>query len=136
MYPRIKKTAEASIRIHDREEQPFAENPGGPQLSKARYRVVYEGGIEGKGIVEELKVQFSRRSAVMTGMQHLEVCIGGLRGLFTTHYQGTFRDGKVSHSHVVVPGSATGQLKGLRGKIKLYSPEAEVLPVTFRYYLL
>lgn len=136
MFERIKENVEASVRFGEREELPFAENPGGPRLSKTRCKLIYTGGIEGEGILEELKVRFSARSAVMSGMQYLKVRLGELSGSFATYYQGKIRDGVLSHKHIVVPGSASAQLKGLRGQIKLYSPEAETLPVSFKYYFL
>lgn len=137
MYKRIKEFSEAVVRVHAFEELPFAENTGeGPRLSKVRYRLVYKGGIEGEAILEELKVQFSRRSAVMSGMQYLKVRVGELEGSFATYHEGKIRDGVITHSQIVVPGSAVGKLKGLRGRIKLHNPVSETLPVTFRYYFL
>ena len=137
MYKRIKEFAEATVRVASREELPFAEHPEeGPKLFKTRCTLVYEGGIEGEAILEELTVQFGKRSAVMSGMQYLKVRIGELNGRFATYHEGKIRDGVLTHSQIVVPGSASGKLKGLRGRIKIHSPAAEILPVTFRYYFL
>lgn len=135
MYQREELSVSAAFKIQSFEEFPFTENPQGPRLSRGRFVLAYSGEMEGEGILEELKVHFGTKSASMLGLLHFTGRVGELSGSFVLNHNGTFRNGVVNSKQIVVPGSASGGLKGLRGEINLCPAESsEVFPVKFDYY--
>jgi hypothetical protein len=115
-------------------EVPFAETKTGPALTKASYVLTYRGGLEGEGILEELKVHFTENRAEMYGVQRFTGTLGGQSGSFVLTHRGRFMQGEAAVKMIVVPGSATEGLKGLRGQMTLRSGKALEFPVTFHYH--
>lgn len=135
MYCREEFSLEASFTIRGCDESPFTEHEEGPRLTKARLTLAYSGGLEGEAVLEEFKVHFGLRSSAMVGLVRFSGRIGDLTGSFVLHHNGTLRNGILSASQVVVPGSAAGGLKGLRGELKLRAPaDSPDFPVRFNYY--
>lgn len=135
MYIRQELTADAVFRIKSLEETPFSEIPDGPRLTKGRFVLVYEGGLEGEGILEELKTHFGAKSASMVGLMLFTGRVGDLTNNFVLHHNGTFRNGVLNSKQTVLPGSATGGLKGLRGEMTLCpAASSEVFTIKFDYH--
>ena len=54
--------------------------------------------------------------AIYTGLEHISGTLGGKSGSFVLHMEGKFDGGVATGDWLVVPGSGTGDLRGLRGK--------------------
>lgn len=54
-------------------------------------------------------------SATFVGLERISGRIGGRSGTFVLQRLGVFEGGQAKESYSVVPGSATGELRGLRG---------------------
>ncbi len=127
------QTVQASLKIKSFSETPFAPSQGGPELTRGAYILSYEGGLQGQGILEELKVCFSEKRAAMTGLMRFTGRIGDFEGSFVVTHEGKSINGRVTATQTVVPGSATGGLKGLRGEMKLECSSSKDFSAAFRY---
>lgn len=97
------------------DEQPFSEIDGGPKLTHARVSNLFKGDIVGETALEYLMVYRDESHASFCGLERLTGRIGGRTGSFVLQHSGTFAEGTVEASWTVVPDSATGELRGLRG---------------------
>ena len=111
----MKKTANGRFAIKNWEEKPYSEGQGLPKLTRASVTKTFTGDIEGEGQVEYLMAYRSDGSATFVGLERVTGRIGGKAGTFVLQRTGTFENGQAKESYSVVPGSATGELQGLRG---------------------
>ena len=58
-------------------------------------------------------------SAGYVAMEHVTGKLGGRSGSFALQHAGTMHEGSSHLSIMVVPGSGTGELRGITGKLKL-----------------
>jgi hypothetical protein len=112
----MKKTANARFAIKSWDEKPYSEGPDLPKLTRATVKKTFTGDIEGEGQVEYLMMYRSDGSATFTGLERITGRVGGKTGTFVLQRTGVFEDGQAKESYSVVPGSATGELHGLRGE--------------------
>ena len=61
-------------------------------------------------------VHLGTRSGDFSGLEHVIGRIGGRSGSFVLRHRGSFRGATVEGSWSVVPGSGTGELRGLHGE--------------------
>lgn len=111
----MKKTAKARFAIVNWDEKPLDEAEELPKLTRASVAKTYSGDIEGEGRVEYLMMYRDDGSATIVGLERVGGRIGGKTGTFVLQRIGTFEDGVAKESYSVVPGSATGDLLGLKG---------------------
>lgn len=98
------------------DERPYAELDGAFKLAHARVTNVYRGELEGEGTSEVLMYYTSGSSAAYHGYERVHGRLGGRSGSFVLESVGTFEAGAARTSWKVVPGSGTGELRGLRGE--------------------
>ena len=72
--------------------------------------------FDGEGQVEYLMMYRSDGAATFIGLERITARIGDKAGTFVLQRSGVFEDGQAKESYSVVPGSATGELHGLRGE--------------------
>lgn len=111
----MKKTAKARFAIVNWDEKPWGEAEDLPKLTRASVAKTYSGDIEGEGQVEYLMMYRDDGSAAIVGLERVVGRIGGKSGTFVLQRIGAFEDGQAKESYSVVPGSATGELLGLKG---------------------
>ena len=111
----MKKNANARFVIDSWDERPYSEGEDLPRLTRASVRKTFTGDIEGKGQVEYLMMYRSDGSATFVGLERFAGRIGDKTGTFVLQRIGVFENGQAKESYSVVPGSATGELLGLRG---------------------
>jgi hypothetical protein len=111
----MKKTANARFAIKSWDEKPYSEGPDQPRLTRASVTKTYTGDIEGEAEVEYLMMYRGDGSASFVGLERVAGRIGGKAGTFVLQRAGTFESGQAKESYSVIPGSATGDLKGLVG---------------------
>jgi len=98
------------------DEQPYCESEGLPKLTRASVQKTFTGEIEGEGTVEYLMMYRSDGSATFVGLERVSGRIAGRAGTFVLQRTGVFESGLAKESYSVVPGSGTGELRGLRGE--------------------
>jgi Protein of unknown function (DUF3224) len=109
-------TANARFAIKSWDEKPYGEGPDLPKLTRATVTKTYTGDIDGEGHVEYLMTYRSDGSATFVGLERVIGRVGGKTGSFVLQRTGVFEGGQAKESYSVIPGSATGELSGLRGE--------------------
>lgn len=107
--------AKAVITVAKYEPAVYEEPAAGGTLSRIHVEESFAGDIEGEGVVEFLQAAFADGSASFAGIERVTGTLAGRRGTFLLQDQGTVEGSVVSGEWFVVPGSATGELAGLRG---------------------
>lgn len=111
----MKKRAYARFAIKTWDEKPYSEGQNLPKLTRASVTKTFTGDIEGEGQVEYLMMYRNDGSATFVGLERVAARIGGKSGTFVLQRIGAFESGQAKESSSVIPGSATGELHGLRG---------------------
>lgn len=111
----MKKCANARFAIKSWDEKPYSEGQDLPRLTRASVMKTFTGDIEGEGQVEYLMMYRGDASATFVGLERVVGRIGGKSGTFVLQRIGVFENGQAKESYSVIPGSATGELQGLRG---------------------
>jgi hypothetical protein len=108
--------AEGTFEIKSWEEQPYSETAGRPKLTHIRTRFAYQGGISGESTLQYLMFYRDERSGSFIGLEHVTGRMGELTGSFVLEHRGIFEGGVINVKLSVVEGSASGDLRGLRGQ--------------------
>jgi uncharacterized protein DUF3224 len=112
----MQQTANARFAIKNWDEKAYSEGPDLPKLTRASVTKTFTGDIEGEAQVEYLMMYRSDGSATFVGLERFIGRIGAKSGAFVLQRIGVFEGGQAKESYSVIPGSATGQLRGLRGE--------------------
>lgn len=110
------KTAAARFAIKNWDEEPYSEGADLPKLTRASVEKTFTGDIEGEGHVEYLMMYRSDGTATFVGMERVTGRVDGRSGSFVLQRIGRFENGLATESYTVIPGSGTGELRGLRGE--------------------
>ena len=111
----MRTRATATIEGKGWDEQPYDEREG-VKLARASVTQAYHGDIEGEAALEYLMAYRTDGAASFVGLERVVGRIGGRSGSFVLQSSGVWRDGTARAEQVVVPGSGTGELRGLRGE--------------------
>jgi len=114
----MKHTARARFAIKSWDEKPYSEGPDLPKLTRATVAKILTGDIEGDGQVEYLMMYRGDGSATLLGLERVRARIGTKTGTFVLQRVGVFESGQAKETYTVVPGSGTGELRGLKGEGK------------------
>lgn len=112
----MKKTADARFAIKTWDEKPYSEGQDMPKLTRASVTKTYTGDIAGEGHVEYLMMYRTDGSATFLGLERVVGRLAGRNGSFVLQRTGVFEGGQAKESYAVIPGSGTGELRGLRGE--------------------
>ena len=123
----------ATFVQEDWDENPYDQREGGATLTRASVKASYHGDIEGEGTVEYLMAYPGDDLASFAGLQRVVGRIGERSGSFVLRTNGTFENGAAKETWSVVPGSGTGDLRGLRGEGSLATADQERASVTLDY---
>ena len=107
--------AKATFALNGWDEKPYDEMDGLPKLTRASVTKSYQGDITGEGNLEYLMMYRDDGSASIIGLERVVGSVGGRSGSFVLQHSGTFKGGVATVTLLVVPGSGTGDLRGLRG---------------------
>jgi hypothetical protein len=106
--------AAGTFEIESWEEEPYDEREGA-KLTRTRLTKTFRGDVEGESTAELLMAYAAEEgSAAYVGFERVVGCVHGRSGSFVLHHTAS-SGGEPSASWSVVPGSATGELRGLRG---------------------
>src|SRR5258707_8758157 len=111
----MKKVANARFAIKSWDEKPYGEGQELPKLTRASVTKAFTGDIAGEGHVEYMMMYRSDGSATFVGLERIVGHVAGKAGSFVLQRTGVFENGVAKESYVVIPGSGTGELRGLRG---------------------
>lgn len=129
------KTANARFAIKAWDEKPYGEGLGLPKLTRATVTKTFTGDLEGEGQVEYLMVYRGDSSATFVGLERVVGRLAGRTGSFVLQRTGVFEGGQAKEAYTVVPGSATGDLPGLRGDGSSAVGHGAEHPFTLNYEL-
>ena len=125
--------ANATFKVTGWDEKPYDEAEGRPKLTRAHITKTFAGDIEGEGTLEYLMMYRDDGSANFIGLERITGQIGDLAGSFVLEHTGTSDGSIATATWSVVPGSGTGDLRGLRGEGGFSSGHAESYPMTLDY---
>ncbi|SDD62369.1 DUF3224 domain-containing protein [Actinokineospora iranica] len=115
------------------EEAPYDQADDAPVIAKADVRNTFEGDIVGAGTLTYL-LAYPKDYASFVGIQRVTGALGGKTGQFILQTEGVVDGGPPSSTWFVVPGSATGELVGLRGKGTVVALDATTAEYTLDYH--
>ena len=129
----MSKRATATFQVKSWDEKPYNEIDEGPKLTRTSVTKSFRGDIEGEGTLEYLMIHRDDGSASFVGLERVVGRVGDRSGSFVLQHSGTFEGGTAKATWFVVPGSGTGDLRGLRGEGGFASAHAEDYPITLEY---
>lgn len=126
--------ASGQISVRKYEPSTYDQLAGGPALVRIHVEEDFSGDIEGSGVAEFLQTARSESEACFVGVERVTGRVGGRAGTFVLQDAGTLKDGTVSGSWFVVPGSGTGELQGLRGEGGFTAALGQSADITLDYW--
>ncbi len=125
--------AAGTFEVKTWDEQPTLEIEGGAKLTRASVTKAFQGDIEGQGTLEYLMMHRSDGTATFVGLERVDGRIGDRSGSFVLQHTGTYEGGTAKGTLVIVPGSGTGDLQGLRGKGDFVAEHTPPASITLEY---
>jgi uncharacterized protein DUF3224 len=116
LAPNMKNVANSRFTIKSWDEKAYSEGQDLPKLTRAAVTKTFTGDLAGEGQVEYLMLYRSDGSATYVGLERVVGQVAGKAGSFVLQRTGVFENGVAKESYVVIPGSGTGELRGLRGE--------------------
>ena len=129
------KSANARFALKSWDEKPYSEGPDLPRMTRASVTKTFTGDLEGEGQVEYVMMYRADGSADFLGLERFVGRLGGKAGTFVLQRIGVFESGQAKESYSVVPGSGTGELRGLRGDGSSAVGHGTEHPFTLNYEL-
>ena len=129
----MKTDAKATFALNAWDEKPYNEMNGVPKLTRASVTKSYQGDITGEGKLEYLMMYRDDGSASFVGLERVVGSVGGRSGSLVLQHTGAFKEGVATVTLVVVPGSGTGDLRGLRGEGKFAVGHQPPYSMTLNY---
>jgi hypothetical protein len=131
----MKYVANSRFTIQSWDEKPYSEGQDLPKLTRAAVTKTFTGDITGDGHVEYLMMYRGDGSATFVGLERVVGQVAGKTGSFVLQRTGVFENGLAKESYVVIPGSGTGELRGLRGEGMSAVGHGTEHPLTLNYEL-
>ena len=125
-------TGQTKVKIY--EPTPYDEMADGPSLFENRVNETFTGDIEGEGTVRVIQAARKDGSATFVGIERVRGAVGGRKGSFLLQINGTDLGRERKAEWFVVPGSGTGDLKGLRGEGGFKAQRGEHGSIWLDYY--
>jgi hypothetical protein len=131
----MKSVANARFSIKSWDEKPYSEGNDLPKLTRAAVTKTFTGDITGEGHVEYLMMYRADGSATFVGLERVVGSVAGKSGSFVLQRTGAFENGVAKESYSVIPGSGTGELRGLSGDGTSAVGHGMEHPLTLNYEL-
>lgn len=116
MTDKNKKRATGHTEVKKYVPTSFDEVTDGPSLVEVQLTETFSGDIEGESTVRVIQAARQDGSMSFVGLQRVRGSVGGRTGSFLLQPSGTVVNKETKAEWFVVPGSGTGDLKGLRGE--------------------
>jgi uncharacterized protein DUF3224 len=108
--------ATSAFEVKNWDESPIFDENGGSKVTRATVTRAFEGDVAGEGTVEWLMGYQEDGTATFVGLERIVGRVGERAGSFVVQHTGTF-DGEMAEGELlVVPGSGTEDLRGLKGE--------------------
>ena len=107
--------AVASFTNETHEEETYDDRDG-TALGRTHITRRFEGDLEGRSTAELLTARTEDGSAAHVAFDRISGGLEGREGSFVLEHHGTVSAAGASVAGMVVPGSATGELRGLSGE--------------------
>jgi hypothetical protein len=130
----VRGRATGRIVVGTYEPRPWSEVEGGPTLNLIHVVEAFEGDIEARGEVYFVQAARPDGTAIFVGQERVTGRLAGRSGSFVLQDSGTLGGSHVSGSWFVVPGSATGELTGLRGEGGFEAELGQHAQITLDYW--
>jgi hypothetical protein len=127
--------ASGSFKGQAWKEHNFSEFAGGSKLANADETNSYTGAIEGEGRVQYLIHYKADGTVSFDGLEQVTGRLEGRSGSFVLRHSGEYAAGQVSCRWTVLPGSATGELAGLRAEGSFTAAHPDPAEYTLAYEL-
>jgi hypothetical protein len=111
----MRTRAATEVTVDRFESKPYDQS-GGPVLKEVTLRETFAGDIDGEGTSRALQVVRDDRIIEYVAIERFRGRIGDREGTFVLQGPGRVENGKITGRWVVVPGSGTEELTGLRGE--------------------
>ncbi len=123
--------AQATFEGKAWDEKPYSEIEGVNKLTRANIVNVYQGDIDGQGTLDYLLFYRDQTGGTFIGYERVTGRLCGRSGSFVMQHEGSFENGTISCTVSVVPGSGSGDLRGLQGKGSFVAHHTDkVAPIT------
>lgn len=128
--------AKATFEVKGWDEKPYSEVEGGAKFTRASVTKTFHGDIEGEGTLEYLMFYPGDGTATFIGLERVVGRMGARSGSFVLQHSGTDDGGTASITLSIVPGSGTGDLRGITGQgSSIASRNEPGFPMTLDYNL-
>ena len=124
--------ANATFTITGWDEAPYDDPPGGPKLVRVTVRKTFSGDVTGESTTELLMSKSEDGSAGYVAMERVVGRVGDRAGTFDVQHCAAMGGGSPRAYWFVVPGSGTGELRGLSGEV-VYQHDASGARFTLDY---
>jgi hypothetical protein len=126
--------ANATFEITSFKDTPWTQIPDGHTLARAAILKTFRGDLEGTSELEMLMSRGPDQSAAYVALERIEARLANRSGTFVLMHAATADSSGQHGDWTVVPGSATGELRGLRGRAE-YRHDATGASFTLDYEL-
>jgi len=123
-----------AIQVETYVPKPYDEPGEGPKLVRISVSETFTGDVEGEGTAEFLQLLRSDGSASFVGLERVVGAVGKRSGSFVLQDAGALEGETVSGTWFVVPGSGTGELRGLRGEGGFTATLGQNAKITLDYW--
>jgi hypothetical protein len=115
-HPRYQSSSESTVVVTGYDRTVVSEpDDSGIALVSTVLREEFSGGLAGTGTAEHVRVAHANGDDSFTGIERFSGTLDGRAGSFALTAEGYTTGGVVRGYWHVIPGSATGELAGLRG---------------------
>jgi hypothetical protein len=113
-------------------EEPYDAPEGLPRLHRATEQNTFTGDLQGTGTMSIL-ISYSETGGSFAGFERFTGTLGGKTGSFVVRQTGEFVGRTVENTLNIVPGTGTGELKGIHGQGHYTAEGMEPTPYTLDY---
>ncbi|MBC7849874.1 MAG: DUF3224 domain-containing protein [Chitinophagaceae bacterium] len=125
--------AKISFSITSGAEESFSDINPISKLTIGKFKLEYEGDLEGESVLTELRHYRHKSSASIYGLELVTGVINGRHGSFVVEHKGEFENGITNSLRTIVPGSGTDELKGVTGNYAISSGSQEKYDAVMEY---
>jgi hypothetical protein len=108
-------SSKSALVVSDWEETQYTQLTDGAALARATSAAVFTGDLEGTSTCAWLLAYPPEAAPSFVGTQSFEGTLHGRKGTFVLQLSGTFADNSANVTWSIMPGTGTGELRGLRG---------------------
>jgi len=129
-----KRRATGRTEVKSYQPTPYDELADGPSLLEIHVDETFSGDIEGEGTVRVIQAVRKDGSASLVGIERVRGAIADRKGTFLLQVSGSLVKKELKAEWFVVPGSGTGDLRGLRGEGGFKAQVGEQGSIWLDYY--